>query len=142
MRAVTAFPPAATAALVLLLGAGTLLAGCNATGSAGTSIGSPLGTENPGDTGLGPGDTIGPEDTGSPGIAGFEGWKTINGQDVEIGQTESGLAMTLTHRALWFQASKGVPLIQTFGEGITDIVTGRRPMSDFDGLVSAWKSGG
>lgn len=41
-----------------------------------------------------------------------------------------------------FQASKGVPLIQTFGEGITDIVTGRRPVSDFEGLLSAWRSNG
>ena len=40
------------------------------------------------------------------------------------------------------QASKGVPLIQSFGEGITDMVTGRRPASDLDGLVSAWRSGG
>jgi putative aldouronate transport system substrate-binding protein len=41
-----------------------------------------------------------------------------------------------------FQASKGVPLIQSFGEGITDIVAGRRPSSDLDGLVTAWRSGG
>ena len=40
------------------------------------------------------------------------------------------------------QASKGVSLIQPFGDGITDIVTGRRPASDYDGLLSAWKSAG
>jgi hypothetical protein len=33
------------------------------------------------------------------------------------------------------QASKGVQLIQPFGDGITDIITGRRPLSDLDGLV-------
>lgn len=40
------------------------------------------------------------------------------------------------------QASTGVQLIQPFGDGITDIVAGRRPMSDFDGLLSAWRSAG
>ena len=40
------------------------------------------------------------------------------------------------------QASKGVTVIQPFGDGITDIVTGRRPRRDLDGLVQAWKSGG
>ena len=33
------------------------------------------------------------------------------------------------------QASKGVQLIQPFGDGITDIVAGRRPLTDLDGLV-------
>jgi putative aldouronate transport system substrate-binding protein len=40
------------------------------------------------------------------------------------------------------QASKGVALIQPFGDGITDIVTGRRPLSDLDGLVKDWRSAG
>ena len=40
------------------------------------------------------------------------------------------------------QASTGVQLIQPFGDGITDIVAGRRPMTDLDGLVSAWRSSG
>jgi len=40
------------------------------------------------------------------------------------------------------QASTGVQLIQPFGDGITDIVAGRRPLSDFDGLLSAWRSAG
>jgi putative aldouronate transport system substrate-binding protein len=40
------------------------------------------------------------------------------------------------------QASGGVQLIQPFGDGITDIVAGRRPLSDLDGLVSAWRSAG
>jgi putative aldouronate transport system substrate-binding protein len=40
------------------------------------------------------------------------------------------------------QASKGVQLIQPFGDGITDIVTGRRPLGDLDGLVRDWKSAG
>ena len=40
------------------------------------------------------------------------------------------------------QARNGVQLIQPFGDGISDIVTGRRPLSDLDGLVSAWRSGG
>jgi putative aldouronate transport system substrate-binding protein len=39
-------------------------------------------------------------------------------------------------------ASTGVQMIQPFGDGITDIVAGRRPMSDLDGLVSAFRSGG
>ena len=40
------------------------------------------------------------------------------------------------------QASSGVQLIQPFGDGVTDMVAGRRPLSDLDGLVSAWKSAG
>ncbi|MBI3752067.1 MAG: hypothetical protein HY263_10500 [Chloroflexi bacterium] len=60
------------------------------------------------DTSPGPGDTPGPGDSGSAGIPGFDGWQTINAQDVQIAQTESGLAMTLTRRALWFQTSRGV----------------------------------
>jgi putative aldouronate transport system substrate-binding protein len=40
------------------------------------------------------------------------------------------------------QASSGVQLIQPFGDGITDIVAGRRPLSDLDDLVSTWRSAG
>jgi len=40
------------------------------------------------------------------------------------------------------QASTGVQLIQPFGDGVTDIVAGRRPLSDYDSLVSTWKSAG
>jgi putative aldouronate transport system substrate-binding protein len=40
------------------------------------------------------------------------------------------------------QARKGVGLIQPFGDGVTDIVTGRRPLADLDGLVKDWRSGG
>jgi putative aldouronate transport system substrate-binding protein len=40
------------------------------------------------------------------------------------------------------QASKGVQLIQPFGDGITDIVAGRRPASDLSGLVDAWRKVG
>jgi hypothetical protein len=39
------------------------------------------------------------------------------------------------------QASKGVALIQPFGDGIIDIVTGRRPLSDLDGMIKDWRSG-
>jgi putative aldouronate transport system substrate-binding protein len=39
-------------------------------------------------------------------------------------------------------SSKGVPLTQKFAEGTVDIVLGRRPMGDFDGLVREWQSGG
>ena len=30
----------------------------------------------------------------------------------------------------------------TFGDGIDDIITGRRSMSDYDQLVNDWRSGG
>jgi putative aldouronate transport system substrate-binding protein len=40
------------------------------------------------------------------------------------------------------QASTGVKLIQPFGDGITDIVAGRRPLSDFDSLLSDWRNAG
>jgi putative aldouronate transport system substrate-binding protein len=38
--------------------------------------------------------------------------------------------------------NKGNVLDNTFWDGITDIVAGRRPFSDYDGLVSTWKSAG
>jgi putative aldouronate transport system substrate-binding protein len=40
------------------------------------------------------------------------------------------------------QASKGVQLIQPFGDGITDIVAGRRPQSDLPTLLRDWKTAG
>jgi putative aldouronate transport system substrate-binding protein len=38
--------------------------------------------------------------------------------------------------------SKGFPLTQAIQDGITDIVVGRRPMSDYDGLVKDWQNNG
>jgi putative aldouronate transport system substrate-binding protein len=38
--------------------------------------------------------------------------------------------------------AKGVPLQQAVTDGITDILAGRRPLSDFDQLVKDWQSGG
>jgi len=97
-----------TAVLAAILGA-VLVAGCDIGSSPETSPGDTSGfTAVPVDSFGEPIESAGPEDSTSPGIAGFDGWKLINGGDVDIGQTESGLAMTLTKRALWFQASKGV----------------------------------
>ncbi len=38
--------------------------------------------------------------------------------------------------------SKGFPLTQAIQDGITDIVVGRRPMSDYDQLVKDWQNNG
>jgi putative aldouronate transport system substrate-binding protein len=38
--------------------------------------------------------------------------------------------------------SKGGPLYQTFADGLLPIVTGRAPLSDYDKVLSDWKSGG
>jgi putative aldouronate transport system substrate-binding protein len=38
--------------------------------------------------------------------------------------------------------SKGFPLTQAIQDGITDIVVGRRPMSDYDALVKDWQNNG
>lgn len=81
-----------------------LVVGC----ALGSSVQPTLGPDGTLPLGSLPDATPGPGDTGTAGIPGFEGWQTINGQDVQIAQTESGLAMTLTHKALWFQASRGV----------------------------------
>ncbi|MBV9326058.1 MAG: hypothetical protein JO352_20020 [Chloroflexi bacterium] len=35
---------------------------------------------------------------------------------------------------------QGIQAQQTFSDGINDIILGRRPMTDFDGLVQTWKS--
>jgi putative aldouronate transport system substrate-binding protein len=37
---------------------------------------------------------------------------------------------------------RGVPLNQTFMDGVTDIVAGRRPVTDLAGLVGDWRNGG
>jgi putative aldouronate transport system substrate-binding protein len=37
---------------------------------------------------------------------------------------------------------KGVPLNQTFLDGMTDIIAGRRTLADFDGLVKDWATNG
>jgi putative aldouronate transport system substrate-binding protein len=38
--------------------------------------------------------------------------------------------------------SKGGPLNQVLIDGMTDIVAGRRPLSDFDQLLNDWRKGG
>ena len=38
--------------------------------------------------------------------------------------------------------AKGFTLTQTMTDGLTDIVVGRRPLSDFDGLVKDWQTNG
>ena len=38
--------------------------------------------------------------------------------------------------------TKGFTLTQTMTDGLTDIVVGRRPLSDFDGLVKDWQTNG
>jgi hypothetical protein len=104
---------------VALVSAVALLGGCDLGTSPGAS--DDLGAPSPADTGVGSGgagnatDTGGPGDTTDAGVPGYQGWKLISGEDVTIGQTESGLAMTLTHRALWDQAGKGVLFYTTVG---------------------------
>lgn len=38
--------------------------------------------------------------------------------------------------------SKGRSMETTFGDGVNDIISGRRPMSDYDQLVKDWQTGG
>jgi putative aldouronate transport system substrate-binding protein len=38
--------------------------------------------------------------------------------------------------------NKGAALMQTLNDGITDVVVGRRPMSDYDQLVKDWQAAG
>ncbi len=38
--------------------------------------------------------------------------------------------------------SRGFPLTQAVNDGITDIIAGRRPLTDYDQLVGDWRSGG
>jgi putative aldouronate transport system substrate-binding protein len=38
--------------------------------------------------------------------------------------------------------AKGRSMETTFGDGVNDIITGRRPMSDYDQLVNDWRTGG
>ena len=40
------------------------------------------------------------------------------------------------------QGSKGAPMDATFSAGMTDIIAGRRPLSDFDQVLKDWVSGG
>jgi putative aldouronate transport system substrate-binding protein len=39
-------------------------------------------------------------------------------------------------------STRGPIILQTFTDGVSDIIAGRRPVSDYDGLVSAWRSSG
>jgi len=39
-------------------------------------------------------------------------------------------------------ASKGPVIQQTFLQSVSEIIAGRRPLTDYDGLVNAWKSSG
>jgi putative aldouronate transport system substrate-binding protein len=39
-------------------------------------------------------------------------------------------------------ATNGVPMIQPFGDGVTDIITGRRDLSDYDELLKNWRAAG
>jgi len=115
MRSVRPITAVLRAILAAALGA-ALLAGCDLATSSSPTTGpfdTPAPTAVPVDSFGVPIESIGPGDTGLPG---FEGWRTINGQDVDIGSTESGLAMILTHKAQWFQASEGV-LFYTFVSG-------------------------
>lgn len=94
-----------------------LVVACGPGSSAPPTIGlGSLPVESLPDVSFGPDDTLGPGDTASVGVPGFDGWQTINAQDAQIGPTDSGLAMTLTHKALWFQASRGV-LFYTLVDG-------------------------
>jgi putative aldouronate transport system substrate-binding protein len=38
--------------------------------------------------------------------------------------------------------TKGVPLFQTLTDGITDVLAGRRPLTDFDQIVKDWQNNG
>ena len=38
--------------------------------------------------------------------------------------------------------TKGFNLTQTMTDGLTDIIVGRRPMTDFDQLVKDWQANG
>jgi len=40
------------------------------------------------------------------------------------------------------QSAKGLSINQAFTDGITDVIAGRRPMSDFDQLVKDWQANG
>ena len=37
---------------------------------------------------------------------------------------------------------QGVPLLQTLQDGLFDLLTGRRPLSDYDQIVKDWQNGG
>ena len=39
-------------------------------------------------------------------------------------------------------STKGLPLQNTVYSGVADIVLGRRPLSDLDGLLQEWRAGG
>lgn len=49
-----------------------------------------------------------PGEPSTPAIPGFDGWRQIDGRDVDLGATQAGLAMTLLKRALWSGSSQGV----------------------------------
>jgi hypothetical protein len=98
-------------AIVAGVSLAVVVAGCSlgsSPGDTGLSADSGSGQPTAPDDSFGPIESIAPEGSGTGALPGFDGWQTINPGSVDISATESGLAMTLVKRALWFQTSKGV----------------------------------
>jgi putative aldouronate transport system substrate-binding protein len=59
---------------------------------------------------------------------------------------EKMLAVAVSDPTVGFYSAtdsrQGAALLQTFWDGITDVCAGRRPLSDLDALVKAWRDGG
>ena len=59
---------------------------------------------------------------------------------------KAAIAVGVTDPTLGYSSAmldnKGVPLFQTLTDGITDVLAGRRPLTDFDQLVKDWQDNG
>jgi putative aldouronate transport system substrate-binding protein len=73
-----------------------------------------------------------------PGIPGYAKAAT----DFEKAAIDAGVADPTLGFTSATLDNKGVPLFQTLNDGITDLLAGRRPMSDFDSIVKDWQNNG
>jgi hypothetical protein len=90
--------------------AGLLLASAACSSSTGAPT-VPVGSGAPGpDETLPIGESIAPASSGpeSTAIPGYEDWSLVNGEAVDIGETETGFGMILTAQAAWSKAGQGV----------------------------------
>ena len=105
-----------TLVLAWLVVASLALAGCR-TGASSDTTGPDDGGATPGAVASLPdvGDSLEPEasEPESSSIPGFDGWQTLDPKAVDIGETITGFAMTLTKKAEWSGASRGVLFFTT-----------------------------
>ena len=79
-----------------------------------------------------------------PQVASFPGWPDFAkmATDFEKVAIPAGVPDASVGLISQTQSSKGITLAQAWIDGMTDILLGRRQLSEYDGLLKAWQTGG